>query len=73
MHKILVFEKINTDYYVLSLLDESELNRVKSPSCSSTSLSNRKHLEQTHFHQAKTKRPTAALQNTAFGLEILNF
>ena len=30
VHKILVFEKINTDYYVLSLLDESELNRVKS-------------------------------------------
>lgn len=30
IHKILVFEKINTDYYVLSLLDESELGRVKS-------------------------------------------
>lgn len=30
VHKILVFEKINTDYYVLSLLDESELERVKS-------------------------------------------
>ena len=30
VHKILVFEKINTDYYVLSLLDESELDRVKS-------------------------------------------
>jgi HKD family nuclease len=29
VHKILVFEKINTDYYVLSLLDESELNRIK--------------------------------------------
>ena len=29
VHKILVFEKINTDYYVLSLLDESELNNVK--------------------------------------------
>lgn len=29
IHKILVFEKINTDYYVLSLLDESELERVK--------------------------------------------
>ena len=29
-HKILIFEKINTDYYVLSLLDESELERVKS-------------------------------------------
>ncbi len=30
VHKILVFEKINTKYYVLSLLDESELNTVKS-------------------------------------------
>lgn len=30
IHKILVFEKINTDYYVLSLLDESELDRIKS-------------------------------------------
>lgn len=30
VHKILVFEKINTSYYVLSLLDESELNNVKS-------------------------------------------
>lgn len=30
VHKILVFEKINTDYYVLSLLDEKELNRIKS-------------------------------------------
>lgn len=29
VHKILVFEKINPDYYVLSLLDESELQRVK--------------------------------------------
>lgn len=29
VHKILVFEKINTDYYVLSLLDESELDRIK--------------------------------------------
>ena len=30
VHKILVFEKISTDYYVLSLLDESELERIKS-------------------------------------------
>lgn len=30
IHKILVFEKINSDYYVLSLLDESELENVKS-------------------------------------------
>lgn len=29
VHKILVFEKINPDYYVLSLLDESELLKVK--------------------------------------------
>lgn len=29
VHKILVFEKINTDYYVLSLLEESELDKVK--------------------------------------------
>lgn len=29
IHKILVFEKINTDYYVLSLLDENELDHVK--------------------------------------------
>ena len=29
VHKILVFEKINPDYYVLSLLEESELQRVK--------------------------------------------
>ncbi len=29
VHKILVFEKINPDYYVLSLLDESELSRIK--------------------------------------------
>lgn len=29
VHKILVFEKITTDYYVLSLLDESELDRIK--------------------------------------------
>lgn len=29
IHKILVFEKINPDYYVLSLLDETELNKVK--------------------------------------------
>ncbi len=28
-YKILVFEKINTEYYVLSLLDESELERIK--------------------------------------------
>lgn len=27
--KILVFEKINTSYYVLSLLDESKLDRIK--------------------------------------------
>lgn len=30
VYKILVFEKINIDYYVLSLLDESELDRIKS-------------------------------------------
>lgn len=30
VYKILVFEKINTDYYVLSLLDDSELDRIKS-------------------------------------------
>lgn len=30
VHKILVFEKISTNYYVLSLLDESELERIKS-------------------------------------------
>ncbi|MDO5292772.1 MAG: phospholipase D family protein [bacterium] len=30
VHKILVFEKINPDYYVLSLLDESELENIKS-------------------------------------------
>ncbi len=30
VHKILIFEKINTDYYVLSLLDESELDKIKS-------------------------------------------
>lgn len=30
IHKILVFEKISTDYYVLSLLEERELNKVKS-------------------------------------------
>lgn len=30
VHKILVFEKIYTDYYVLSLLDERELDRIKS-------------------------------------------
>lgn len=30
VHKILIFEKINTSYYVLSLLDESELDRIKS-------------------------------------------
>lgn len=29
VHKILVFEKINPDYYVLSILDETELRRVK--------------------------------------------
>lgn len=29
VHKILVFEKINPDYYVLSLLDEAELDRIK--------------------------------------------
>ena len=29
IHKILVFEKISTDYYVLSLLDESELDHIK--------------------------------------------
>lgn len=29
VHKILVFEKINPDYYVLSLLDEAELDKVK--------------------------------------------
>ena len=30
VHKILIFEKIHTDYYVLSLLEESELDRIKS-------------------------------------------
>lgn len=30
VHKILIFEKITTDYYVLSLLDEKELDRIKS-------------------------------------------
>lgn len=30
VHKILVFEKINTDYYVLSLIDDSELDKIKS-------------------------------------------
>lgn len=30
VHKILIFEKISTDYYVLSLLDESELDKIKS-------------------------------------------
>jgi len=30
VHKILVFEKINTDYYVLSLLEENELDKIKS-------------------------------------------
>lgn len=29
VHKILVFEKINSSYYVLSLLNESELNTIK--------------------------------------------
>ncbi len=29
VHKILVFEKINTNYYVLSLLNESDLDRIK--------------------------------------------
>lgn len=29
VHKILVFEKINTDYYVLSLLEETELDHIK--------------------------------------------
>lgn len=29
-HKILIFEKINTNYYVLSLLAESELDKIKS-------------------------------------------
>lgn len=29
VHKILVFEKITTNYYVLSLLDEGELNTIK--------------------------------------------
>ena len=29
IHKILIFEKINPDYYVLSLLDESELPKIK--------------------------------------------
>lgn len=29
IHKILVFEKITSDYYVLSLLDESELSQLK--------------------------------------------
>lgn len=30
VHKILIFEKINTAYYALSLLDESELDKIKS-------------------------------------------
>ena len=30
VHKILVFEKINTNYYVLSLLNEIELDHIKS-------------------------------------------
>lgn len=30
VHKILVFEKITTDYYVLSLLGENELDKIKS-------------------------------------------
>lgn len=30
VHKILVFKKINTDYYFLSLLDESNLDKIKS-------------------------------------------
>ncbi|MDE7423590.1 MAG: phospholipase D family protein [Lachnospiraceae bacterium] len=30
VYKILVFEKIDTNYYVLSLLDDSELERIKS-------------------------------------------
>ncbi len=30
VHKILVFEKISTDYYVLSLLDEDQLEKIKS-------------------------------------------
>ena len=29
VHKILIFEKITTNYYVLSLLDESELDQIK--------------------------------------------
>ena len=29
INKILVFEKISTDYYVLSLLEENELDRIK--------------------------------------------
>ena len=29
VHKILVFEKITTDYYVLSLLDDSKLAQIK--------------------------------------------
>lgn len=29
VHKILIFEKINSDYYVLSLLDDSELDKIK--------------------------------------------
>lgn len=29
VHKILVFEKISTDYYVLSLLEDSELEHIK--------------------------------------------
>ena len=29
-HKILVFEKVSSNYYILSLLDESELDNVKS-------------------------------------------
>ncbi len=30
VHKILIFEKINSNYYVLSLLDDSELDKIKS-------------------------------------------
>ena len=30
VYKILVFEKISTDYYVLSLLEDSELEHIKS-------------------------------------------
>ena len=32
VHKVLVFEKINTNYYALSLLDEADLGKIKASS-----------------------------------------